>query len=172
MKGAKILITGGVNSGKSDHALQIGDSFPGDKIFVATAQPLDENMRSRIEKHRLGRAAHWRTIEEPLDPASVLNGGKTGVFLLDCLTVWTNNLLETKGDDGFRCEAARLASAVEGCEGTVIMVTNEVGFGIIPADERTRTYGEMLGMLNRRIASVCDRVILLVAGLPIIIKGG
>lgn len=172
MKGAKILITGGVNSGKSDHALQIGDSVPGDKIFVATAQPLDENMRSRIERHRLGRAAHWRTVEEPLDVASVLDGGKAGVFLLDCLTVWTSNLLETKDGDGFRSEAARLASAVRGCEGTVIIVTNEVGFGIIPANERARTYGEMLGMLNREIASVCDTVILLVAGLPIIIKGG
>ena len=166
------MVTGGVNSGKSEYALRIGDSAPGDKIFVATARPMDESMRRRIENHRRGRAAHWTTIEEPLDLASVFDGGESGVYVLDCLTVWTSNLLATTSDEEFRREAARLASSVEGCGGTVVVVTNEVGSGIIPANEQARTYGERLGMLNEKMASVCDKVILLVAGLPIFIKGG
>ena len=166
------MVTGGVKSGKSDYALQIGDSVPGDKIFVATARPLDEGMRRRIEKHQRGRAAHWTTLEEPLDVAYVFEGGKSGVFVLDCLTVWTSNLLETTSDDEFRRKAARLASSVGGCGGTVVVVTNEVGCGIIPANEHARAYGERLGMLNQKMAAVCDKVVLLVAGLPIFIKGG
>jgi adenosylcobinamide kinase/adenosylcobinamide-phosphate guanylyltransferase len=171
MANRKILLTGGIKSGKSRHALEIGGNLAGDKIFVATAQAWDAEMKTRIEKHKAERSADWRTIEEPLEIAHVLNSHKNGVFIIDCLTIWTSNLLEKADEAEFQKEADRLASAVAEFKGTVILVTNEVGLGIIPANAASRKYGDRLGLLNQKIAAVCDTVAMLVAGLPVQIKG-
>jgi len=171
MNGRKFLITGGIKSGKSDYALKIGGSAPGEKFFVATAQPLDKEMRLRIEKHKLSRSDKWKTIEEPRDISGTLGRGESGVFLIDCLTVWTSNLLINTEEEKFREETRRLAEAIQNFKGTVILVTNEVGLGIIPANAQSRMYGDRLGLLNQEMAAICDEVIMLVAGLPIVIKG-
>jgi adenosylcobinamide kinase/adenosylcobinamide-phosphate guanylyltransferase len=172
MNGRKILITGGVKSGKSRYALKLGESFGGDKYFIATAQALDGEMSLRIKKHKDERPAHWETVEEPKEIGDVLNRHKSGVFIIDCLTLWTSNLLEIYDVAAFGDEARRLCGAVAAFNGAVIIVTNEVGLGIIPGDRASREYGNRLGMLNQEMATVCDRVVMLVAGLPMEIKGG
>jgi adenosylcobinamide kinase/adenosylcobinamide-phosphate guanylyltransferase len=172
MNNRKILVTGGVKSGKSRYALQLGESFGGDKYFVATAQALDGEMERRIKIHITERPAHWETVEEPVEIGAVLNRHKSGVFIIDCLTLWTSNLLGKYDVTAFGEEARKLALAVAAFNGTVIVVTNEVGLGIIPGDGLSREYGDRLGMLNQEMAQVCDRVVLLVAGLPLEIKKG
>lgn len=166
------MVTGGVKSGKSDYALERGARVDGEKIFLATAQARDEEMKARIENHRKERPAEWRTLEEPFKVADALNRRKTGVFIIDCLTIWTSNHLEVSDDDVFQSQSLLLAEAVGNFGGTAILVTNEVGLGIIPADAASRKYGRWLGSLNRQIAAVCDEVVLMVAGQPVFIKRG
>lgn len=174
MKGKKVLVTGGQKSGKSRYALNLGETARGGrKIFVATAQPLDGEMNTRIERHRKERGSRWHTIEEPVEVASLLRNAEYGdaVFLIDCLTLWTSNLLERLDESAFLQKTEDFSRAVAEFGGTVILVTNEVGLGVVPASPVTREYCDRLGLANQKMAEVCHGVVMLVAGVPVIIKG-
>lgn len=169
----KTLVTGGARSGKSAHALMMAERLPGAKIFIATAEARDAEMRLRIDKHKAERGPGWTTVEEPLNVAEAVaaHGAAGNIVMIDCLTLWASNLLEQADDAAFARRADGLAAAVERAAATVIVVTNEVGLGIVPGDPLSRAYRDRLGLVNARLAAVCGRVILMVAGVPLMIKG-
>jgi len=174
-----ILVTGGSRSGKSDYALKAAESLPGPRAFVATCPPLDDEMADRIEKHRQKRArSNWLTIEEPLDLAGALRSHQEiKLFLVDCLTLWINNLLHQAHQNGTSLSeeetAGRCAEVLEICRqrsGTVIFVTNEVGWGIVPATPLSRTYRDLVGRCNQVVAEAARQVTLVVCGFPMNLK--
>ena len=170
----KLLITGGARSGKSEHALTLAESVQGDKdmYFVATAQPLDDEMKTRIENHQRRRGKHWKTVEEPVEVAetiSRLNESKN-VLLVDCLTLWTSNL-QDRDENSFDDAVSKLTASITLFSGSLIFVTNEVGMGIVPADADTRLYRDRLGTVNRKVADVCSDVVLMVSGIAVNVKG-
>lgn len=166
---AIILITGGARSGKSQRAEARARSFPGRPYFIATAEALDEEMSQRIVQHRARRGKAWIEREAPLDLARTLvetDGG--GARLVDCLTLWLSNLLHSEHD--WSMEMSRLADTLTHQDSPVIMVTNEVGLGIVPDNALAREFRDAAGILNKTIAGVADEVELVVAGLPMKIK--
>ncbi len=174
-----ILITGGCRSGKSAHAQRLAESAPGRRAFVATAPALDDEMRQRIARHREQRRRRgWDTIEETVELAPVLDANSEyDVLLVDCLTLWINNLMydaEQQGRDIEEEEIARAArQVVESSRrrtGTVIFVTNEVGMGIIPDNPPARRYGDLVGRCNQVIAAGADEVTLVVSGIATTLK--
>lgn len=176
-----ILVTGGVRSGKSSFAQQLAEQIAGEAVlFVATAHPGDEDMSQRIAVHRQNRPAAWRTLEVPHQVAAALRNMRTTecVILLDCLTLLTSNCLLADGEipDALRVEQAiradlnELIQAVESFQGTLIVVTNEVGLGVVPPSLLGRLFRDVLGRANQWLAARADEVFLLVAGLPIDVK--
>lgn len=166
----RILILGGARSGKSRTAEELAGTGAGQRIYVATGEALDEEMRERIAHHRSARGASWQTREVPLDLADTL-GRETGpdrVVLVDCLTLWLSNLLHAGRD--LEQEADLLAEAVGRAAGPLILVSNEVGLGIVPATPLGRTFRDAQGRLNQHIAAACDTVIFVAAGCPIQLK--
>jgi adenosylcobinamide kinase/adenosylcobinamide-phosphate guanylyltransferase len=168
-----VLVLGGVRSGKSWYAQEL--AMRGQRVaFLATAEARDDEMRQRIARHRNDRPAGWTTVEEPvaLEDALLDCRGRFDTILIDCLTVWTANLMEREGQDGDRIypHADRLADVLRGMSCSVIVVSNEVGSGIVPENEMARFYRDVLGGINQRIAAAADEVILLVAGCPLTIK--
>jgi adenosylcobinamide kinase/adenosylcobinamide-phosphate guanylyltransferase len=174
-----ILITGGARSGKSRHAQELAEARPGARLFIATSPVSDREMRQRIERHRADRQARaWRTVEEPLRPMEVLAGNpEAEVVLLDCLTLWLSNLLfEAEEPELFSEEmiaglAGELVAAARSRPGLVIMVTNEVGLGIVPENPLARHFRDLLGRCNQTIAAAADRVELVTCGIAMTIKG-
>ncbi len=180
-----ILITGGARSGKSDFAEELAGELGERILFVATAEAGDEEMRQRIMAHRLARPRHWRTIEAPYAVGRTLvdQAGDAEVVLLDCLTMLTTNLLLAEsGDDPYAGGAyerirarlqAELASLYEWFESGaahLVVVSNEVGLGLVPPYPLGRAYRDLLGWANRWLATRADEVYLLVAGLPVEVK--
>jgi 5,6-dimethylbenzimidazole synthase len=169
-----ILITGGCRSGKSRHALQLAESFSGKKYFLATAQPLDDEMAKRIKKHRVERGDEWVTFEEPLNLTGVLeNVGSDpqSVLVLDCLTLWISNLL--MADNSKETILRAVNELLDGCsrfQGTLIFITNEVGAGIVPETSLGREFRDLAGEINQQVAGRFDEVILTVSGIPVKIK--
>ncbi|MEP3113297.1 bifunctional adenosylcobinamide kinase/adenosylcobinamide-phosphate guanylyltransferase [Nisaea sp.] len=165
------LVLGGARSGKSRYAETICRQNGRALIYVATAEAHDDEMKARIAKHRADRAADgWRTIEEPKDLAAVLKGEAAPgrVLLVDCLTLWlTNHLL---ADADVDAEIERLCVAVSASSADLVLVANEVGFGIVPENKLARVFRDHAGRLNQRIAEIADRVTLVVAGLPVQVK--
>jgi adenosylcobinamide kinase/adenosylcobinamide-phosphate guanylyltransferase len=159
----RTLITGGIKSGKSSKALEIALSFPQPRFFLATAEAFDDEMRERIARHKAERAADFQTIEEPLDIVLALRER----MVLDCLPLWLNNMFHYGRESEIESAAARLTAALPR---DIVIVTNEIGMGFIPADPLSRRYGDALGRLNARIASACDQVILMVAGQALTVK--
>jgi adenosylcobinamide kinase/adenosylcobinamide-phosphate guanylyltransferase len=176
------LVTGGARAGKSGWALARADeraSADSPLAFIATAQALDPEMNARIVRHREERGPRWVTFEEPLDVPERIGGiaREHGAVVLDCLTLWTSNLLFARDDDAAdawidgRIAALTVALAeARGDGGHVIVVTNEVGLGIVPFDPLTRRYRDHLGRCNQAVAAIADRVTLLVSGLPLTLK--
>ena len=163
----KIFITGGVKSGKSSYALQIARKMEGRKVFIATAQGFDDEMRFRIEKHKRERGREFETIEEPVDLPKVLREVKCDIALVDCLTVWCGNLF-------FHNRLELVEDFVETLKGIafdVVVVSNEVGLGVIPENKLARDYIDVLGTLNQHIASLSDVVVFMVSGIPMFLKG-
>ncbi len=164
-----ILITGGARSGKSRHAEARARAFPGRPVYLATAEALDEEMAERIAKHRARRGSEWIEREEPLDLARALvetEGG--GARLVDCLTLWLSNLLHAGRD--WRQAIAELAETLTQRQSPVVLVTNEVGLGIVPDNALARAYRDAAGLMNQTIAGVADDVEFIVAGLPMKLK--
>ena len=170
-----ILITGGCRSGKSRHALSLANHYSGHKIFLATAEPLDEEMKNRIKKHRQERGKEWVTVEEPLDPASALKRekGKAAVVILDCLTLWISNLMMKNIQRAAILK--KVEALIEECnssQGTIILITNEVGAGIVPDNELSRNFRDIAGEANQIVASRIEQVVHMVSGIPVTIKPG
>lgn len=172
-----ILITGGARSGKSRHAQRLAEAMPGKKLFVATCPVTDEEMGERIERHRLDRqGAGWQTVEETVDLEQILLGYQDSeVVLLDCLTLWLNNLLFTDSANSLD-EAAvsarvkKIIAACAGRSGKVIMVTNEVGLGIVPENSLARRYRDLVGRCNQEVAAAAAQVIMTICGIPLNVK--
>jgi adenosylcobinamide kinase/adenosylcobinamide-phosphate guanylyltransferase len=174
MEKKMIFITGGCRSGKSRYALQYANQHYSTKLFLATCEALDEEMAQRIENHKKVRGPEWQTIEEPVEIIRRIRecGGNGGVILIDCLTLWLYNLL-MKWDDDLKIvdETERLIDIIKQSTTSFILVSNEVGMGIVPADPLSRRYRDLLGAMNQRVAEALDTVIFMVSGIPIFLKG-
>ena len=168
---SRILILGGARSGKSRYALELGESVSDDRVFVATGVGFDVGMRERIERHRKDRDASWRTVEESVGVWDVIGSecGEGRVVVLDCLTLWLNNLMLEERD--VESDLERLVEVLEGVTGDVILVSNEIGLGLVPDTELGREFRDLHGRMNQRVAEVCDRVLFMVAGLGVVVKG-
>jgi adenosylcobinamide kinase/adenosylcobinamide-phosphate guanylyltransferase len=177
--GYVILVTGGSRSGKSEYAERVAEALGGSKVFVATCPPVDREMEERIRNHKNKRAQRgWLTIEEQVDLARILRETKSfSVVLVDCLTLWVNNLMFldppeqpriTEEEIARRCEELVLACGAR--EGTAIFVTNEIGMGIVPDNPASRLFRDLVGRCNQTMAQAADQVTLVVCGLPLHLK--
>ncbi|WP_439393210.1 bifunctional adenosylcobinamide kinase/adenosylcobinamide-phosphate guanylyltransferase [Bradyrhizobium sp. PMVTL-01] len=166
---AVILITGGARSGKSTRAEARARAFPGQPVYVATAEALDGEMQARITRHRARRGTDWIEREVPLDlvPALLATDGG-GARLVDCLTLWLSNLMHATRD--WERDVRELAGALPRLSSPVVFVTNEVGLGIVPDNALARSFRDAAGIMNQIIAGVADEVEFIVAGLPMKLK--
>ena len=164
------LILGGARSGKSRHAERIVLQSGLAPVYVATAEALDDEMAARIAAHRARRGGGWRTVEEPLDLVGVLERecGPGRAVLVDCLTLWLTNLMVD--EQPVRVEIERLSAALAHLNGALVLVSNEVGLGIVPADPMARAFIDHAGLLHQRIAEQADVVVFMAAGLPLHLK--
>ena len=167
------FITGGARSGKSRYALGIAADYQR-PAFIATAEPFDAEMEDRIQRHREERDARFFTIEEPVDLAGALRRIPPGtdVVILDCLTVWLGNLLHRGDAADAEGEIERFLAALEELPCPLVVVSNEVGLGGIAMSPMGRTFTDLLGRLNQEVAGRAERAVMLVSGLPLVLKGG
>jgi adenosylcobinamide kinase/adenosylcobinamide-phosphate guanylyltransferase len=168
--GSLTLILGGARSGKSRHAERLVLASGLAPVYVATARALDAEMAARIAEHRARRGASWRTIEEPLDLAGVLDRecADGRAVLVDCLTLWLTNLMIAKRP--VRAEIAHLLELLPTLPGMFVLVSNEVGLGVVPTDAMARAFIDHAGWLHQRIAEQADDVVFMAAGLPLHLK--
>ncbi len=169
----KILVLGGCRSGKSSHALQLAEGMGSRRIFVATCVPHDEEMRQRVKQHQADRSDTWQTLEVAVDLAGAIaeHGSQADVMLIDCLTLWLNNLLmETEDVERIRGRIDGLADTILNAPRSIVLVSNEVGAGIVPENRLARLYRDLSGWTNQAMAAVCGQVIWTVAGIPVTIK--
>lgn len=161
------LILGGARSGKTRHAEGLIKALPAPWIYVATAEVWDEEMRARVERHKADRSeAGWITVEAPVDLAAAL--APDHPVLVDCLTLWVTNLM--LGDHDIDAASIRLEKALAARTAPTFLVANEVGLGIVPDNKMARDFRDHAGRLHQRLAQMADRVILMVAGLPLTVK--
>jgi len=164
------LVLGGARSGKSRYAESLITALPPPWIYLATAQPGDDEMAARIAVHQARRGGGWQTIEAPHELAGALRAAPPGMpVLVDCLTLWLSNRMLADADPDRETEV--LEQALRHRDGTVVLVANEVGFGIVPDNVLARCFRDRQGLLNQRLAARADRVVLVIAGLPLIVKG-
>jgi len=184
-----IFITGGARSGKSSFALAQALPVAGRKAYIATAEALDEEMAERIEEHKKQRGKEWDSYEEPLKIAGVMKklSGNYAALILDCLTLWLSNLFMKTQRKGYGLQTIEMEiqelldslrqfkSSGSGDPGsgfcTLYIVSNEVGMGIVPDNETARKFRDMAGLLHQKIAEVSDEVFMMVAGIPMKLKG-
>lgn len=167
---SSLFVLGGARSGKSRYAQARAEAIAGRHIFVATAEAHDAEMRERIARHRADRDARWTTVDAPHDLPAAIDAHRApdAVLLVDCLTLWTSNLLlATRDIEG---AAADLCAAVAHFEGHILLVANEVGLGIVPDNALARTFRDAAGRLNQAVAATADEVVLIAAGLPLTLK--
>lgn len=169
------LVLGGVRSGKSRYAQQLAGSAE-NVMFVATAEVRDDSeMRAKVERHRSERPSSWVTVEEPIELARPLSAPcqSSQVFLIDCLTFFASNMLERFGEDTqvSHPQIEQFCSALARIQCSVILVSNEVGSGVVPAYALGRRFRDLAGEVNQRVAAIADNVIFMVAGLPMVVKG-
>jgi len=167
-----VLVLGGARSGKSSWALEYVENSYDSYTFLATAEVMDEEMAHRVNLHREVRGPKWRLKEEPLEIAGLLASGAcdTEAVLIDCMTIWLSNVLLKKGEKEVPVYENALLKALEGRGRSVIIVSNEVGSGIVPEHPLGRQYRDMAGSLNQKLAAAADKVVLIVAGLPLHLK--
>nr|WP_249218952.1 bifunctional adenosylcobinamide kinase/adenosylcobinamide-phosphate guanylyltransferase [Loktanella sp. SALINAS62] len=164
------FVLGGASSGKSVWAEQcvIGTNLP--RIYLATAQAFDDEMRAKVAQHRHQRGPDWTTVEEPLEIPQVLRDQSAGaIVLLDCVTLWLSNVLLAGRDTDAAC--ADLLAAVATVPGPLVIISNEVGMGIVPDNALSRRFRSAQGRLNRDLAASADTVVAVMAGLPLALKG-
>ena len=165
------LVIGGARSGKSRHAQALAEGLAPRRLFIATAQPFDNEMRDRIAHHQADRDSSWTTVEAPIAlPAAIrAHGNGAQVVLVDCLTLWLSNLLladadpDAAGDD--------LIAATAAASAPIVFVTSEVGYGIVPDNALARRFRDAAGRLNQCLAATCDATDLVVAGIPLRLRG-
>lgn len=165
-----IFITGGVRSGKSSFALREASKFSGKKLYIATAEALDEEMRERIEDHKRKRGRDWDTYEEPIKIADVIKNieDQYSVIVIDCLTLWLSNLFLNNKNVEKEIESFCCSLSTVYCP--LFIVSNEVGMGIVPENEMARKFRDMAGILNQKVAEISGEVYVVVAGIPLKIK--
>lgn len=164
------LVTGGARSGKSRYAQAAAERLGPQRRFIATAQPFDAEMAARIRRHQADRGPGWTTVEEPLAIAPHL--AHDGPVLVDCLTLWLNNLLFHHGEAAdLRPHTQALLDAARAAPNPILLVTNEVGLGITPENALARRFIDEAGWLSQALAAAADAVVLCVAGLPLHLKG-
>ncbi|HET9910269.1 MAG TPA: bifunctional adenosylcobinamide kinase/adenosylcobinamide-phosphate guanylyltransferase [Anaerolineales bacterium] len=178
--GRLTLILGGARSGKSSYAQSLAEESGKAVTFLATAQALDEEMSARIQKHRAERPVHWETLEAPLDIASHARQIKSEVVVLDCITLLVNNLLmqfvkddlvdEAPFTQAVQKEVNELIRNIREQKQDWMLISNEVGLGLVPPYQMGRVYRDVLGWANQRLAREADKVIFMVAGIPTVIK--
>jgi adenosylcobinamide kinase / adenosylcobinamide-phosphate guanylyltransferase len=170
-----VLIVGGCRSGKSRFALELASRLGKRKVFIATAEPFDDEMRERIAKHRAARGPEWRTVEAPvaLDQAVRDHAADADVIVIDCLTVWLGNLLFPDPQSSrWKPDAfSSLLAALAARRVHVIAVSDEVGMGIVPENALARRFRDEQGRLNQQVAALADSVVFMAAGLPLALKG-
>lgn len=167
------LILGGTRSGKSRYALNLAEQRSGPRLYLATAEAGDAEMAERIARHRRERGEAWDTQEVPMELAEALAAaqGKYRVILIDCLTLWLSNLLVGgRGGAGLEAATARLLAVLRAGTTPVILVSNEVGWGIVPDNPLARQFRDEVGMLHQRLGEMADLLALVVAGAPLILK--
>jgi adenosylcobinamide kinase/adenosylcobinamide-phosphate guanylyltransferase len=163
------LVLGGARSGKSRYAERLIASYPKPWVYVATAQARDDEMAERIAAHKARRDAGWQTVEAPHAIAEAIEAAPAGAaVLVDCLTLWLCNLMEGACDVGV--ETARLQQALAARGGATVLVSNEVGLGIVPDNALARRFRDLQGNLNQALAAQAARVIMMIAGLPVAVK--
>lgn len=165
-----LFVLGGARSGKSRYAQARAEALEGERVFIATAQAFDAEMEERIARHRADRGPRWRTVEAPLDLTAAIaaEAGPDRVVLVDCLTLWTSNLL--LADRDIPAETDHLIAALAGARGTVILVANEVGLGIVPDNALARRFRDAAGWVNQAVAQAASEVQFVAAGLPLRMK--
>lgn len=163
------LILGGARSGKSSFALDLARS-KGTVTFIATALPLDEEMKERIDSHKKERPTYWRTIEEPIELLPAMKGVNSEVIILDCLTIWVSNLLEEYTDEEIMRKADEVAVYARDINSEVITISNEVGLGLVPEYPIGRRYRDLLGKVNQIFAKYANKVFFMIAGIPLEVK--
>ncbi len=170
MTGRTILILGGARSGKSTFAERKCIELGGERIYLATAEALDDEMRQRIAQHRGRRGGDWKTVEAPIDLLNQLeayaHAGST--VLVDCVTLWLSNLMGRDMDPQVAID--RLAAGLHALKGNVVLVSNEVGLGIVPDNALARAFRDVAGLANQRLAAAADEVYFVVAGIPMRMK--
>ncbi|MEM6834609.1 MAG: bifunctional adenosylcobinamide kinase/adenosylcobinamide-phosphate guanylyltransferase [Pseudomonadota bacterium] len=165
------FILGGARSGKSARALSIAEEIGSARVFVATAEAWDDEMEARIARHKAERGPGWSSIEAPLDiiPAITQASANSDVCLVDCLTLWLSNLMHHECD--VDAEVKALCAAIRAATIPLVLVSNEVGLGLVPETPLGRAFRDEQGRLNQQVAAVCDKVEFIAAGLPITLKG-
>lgn len=172
-RGEITLIIGGGRSGKSSYGEALAQAISGERLYIATAEVTDPEMAKRIEAHQKRRSGLFsKTIEEPLNLAQALKQTEEAdVVLLDCLTVWLGNVVHKRGLLDYYIEIEEFLEALKKVKKNLIIITNEVGQGIIPATELSRHYRDHAGWLNQAVAQLADKVVWMVAGIPVVVKG-
>lgn len=165
------FILGGARSGKSAYALDQAMARPAQRrVMIATAQALDEEMSARIARHREERGAEWLTVEEPLELGKAVRDLRAGdVAVVDCLTLWLSNLM--LGDLEIGPATQDLCAALQASPAEIFVISNEVGQGIVPDNPMARRFRDEAGWMHQAVAAVADRAVLVVAGLPVVLKG-
>jgi iron complex transport system substrate-binding protein len=163
---------GGVRSGKSRYAAELARAQAAPITLIATARVLDDEMAARVAAHRACRPADWRVVEEPVQLAAALTAaaGSNRTVIVDCLTLWLTNLLCDEDESALAREPAALLQALANLPGNCVLVSNEVGLGVIPANALARRFADEAGVLHQKLAAICDRVVLMAAGLPLTFK--
>ena len=175
MKRELVLILGGVRSGKSRFAQQLASSSKGRVLFLATAQATDDEMAERIAKHKSSRPATWRTVEEPLQIASALksHAASSDIVILDCLTVWLGNMMSqdaSASEEEALEEVERLLEVYKTGSASLILVSGEVGMGLVPPYPLGRAFRDIQGRINQKLAQEADKVFFMIAGIPLELK--
>ncbi len=169
-----LFVTGGCRSGKSKFALGFADGSFKQKVFMATCCAKDDEMRQRVKKHRKARGSDWQTVEvaTALSEALASHSSRADVILIDCLTLWVSNMLvENKSQEEILARADALIQAIDEAQCSVILVSNEVGAGIVPENELARRFRDVAGLVNQKVAACVNSVVWMVAGIPVPIKG-
>ena len=171
-KNEMILVLGGARSGKSSWALKYAEDHYASCLFLATAEVTDEEMEDRIRLHKQARGPRWNLVEEPVDIAEALEQKCQGAdaVLIDCMTIWQSNVLMKMGAEKIPMYRAKLLGTLSKRKRAIILVSNEVGTGIVPLHPLARQFRDLAGTLNQELAALADKVVMTVAGIPLFIK--